>query len=230
MTLATVLIVDDEEPIRSMIAMTLELNGYSCIHAGNALDAHSMVLEKRPDLILLDWMMPGVSGIELARRLRRDAATCDIPIIMLTAKTGEGDKVSGLGSGADDYITKPFSVRELMARIKAVLRRSQSGTATQTIQHNGLVLDPLAQTAMVNGNSLKLGPTEYRLLHFFMAHPDRAFSREQLLDSVWGSTVYIDDRTVDVHIRRLRKILSADHYDRYLQTVRGTGYRYSTKL
>ncbi len=229
MTLITILIVDDEASIRDMVAMTLELNGYHCLQASSALDAHSIILEQHPDLVLLDWMMPGVSGVELARRLRRDAATCNIPIIMLTAKAEEADKVGGLDSGVDDYITKPFSIRELMARIKAVLRRSQSGTEEQAIQYNGLVLEPLAKIVTINGKPLKLGPTEYRLLHFFMSHPDRALSREQLLDAVWGSAVYIDDRTVDVHIRRLRKILSTDHYDSYLQTVRGTGYRFSTK-
>ncbi len=229
MTLITILVVDDEASIRDMVAMTLELNGYHCLQASGALDAHSIILEQHPDLVLLDWMMPGVSGVELARRLRRDAATCNIPIIMLTAKAEEADKVGGLDSGVDDYITKPFSIRELMARIKAVLRRSQSGIEEQAIQYNDLVLEPLSKIVTINGKPLKLGPTEYRLLHFFMSHPDHALSRERLLDAVWGSAVYIDDRTVDVHIRRLRKILATDHYDSYLQTVRGTGYRFSTK-
>ncbi len=231
MTTHTVLIVDDEASIRDMIAMSLELNDYTCIHAENAINAHNIILEQPPDIILLDWMMPGISGIELARRLKRDVATKNIPIIMLTAKTEESDKINGLDSGADDYITKPFSIKELMARIQAVLRRSSSNTATeQIIKHNNLVIDQQAQIVTANGEALKLGPTEYKILHFFMLHPDRAFTREQLLDSVWGSNVYIDDRTVDVHIRRLRKILATYSYDSYLQTVRGTGYRFSIKL
>jgi len=222
----TILIVDDEDSIRDMIAMSLELGGYQCLHACTALEAHTLVTEQRPDLILLDWMMPGISGIELARRLRRDNATKNTPIIMLTAKGEEDNKVEGLDSGVDDYITKPFSTKELTARIKALLRRSGTGKEA-SLEYNGLAIDPVAHRVTVKGEPLKLGPTEYRMLEFFMAHPERAYSREQLLDGVWGGTVYIDDRTVDVHIRRLRKALAEHGFDKHIQTVRGTGYRFS---
>jgi two-component system, OmpR family, phosphate regulon response regulator PhoB len=222
----TILIVDDEDSIRDMIAMSLELAGYQCLHAGAALEAHALVVEHRPDLILLDWMMPGISGLELARRLRRESASKNTPIIMLTAKGEEDNKIEGLDSGADDYITKPFSTKELTARIKALLRRSGSEEEA-SLEYNGLAIDPIAHRVTVKGEPLKLGPTEYRMLEFFMAHPERAYSREQLLDGVWGGTVYIDDRTVDVHIRRLRKALSEFGFDKYIQTVRGTGYRFS---
>ncbi|MEZ5523511.1 MAG: phosphate regulon transcriptional regulator PhoB [Pseudomonadales bacterium] len=223
----TILIVDDEDSIRDMISMSLELNGYQCLHAGTALEAHTTITEQRPDLILLDWMMPGISGIELARRLRRDNATKNIPIIMITAKGEESNKIEGFDSGADDYITKPFSTKELTARIKALLRRTGSGEEA-SLEYNGLAIDPVAHRVSIHGEPIKLGPTEYRLLEFFMAHPERAYTREQLLDGVWGGTVYIDDRTVDVHIRRLRKALSDYGFDKYIQTVRGTGYRFST--
>ena len=227
MTNETILIVDDEDSIRDMITMSLELSGYQCLHAGTAMEAHTLVVEKRPDLILLDWMMPGISGLELARRLRRDNATKNIPIIMITAKGEEDNKIEGLDSGADDYITKPFSTKELAARIKAILRRSSAGEEA-SLEYNGLAIDPVAHRVSIRGEPIKLGPTEYRLLEFFMAHPERAYSREQLLDGVWGGTVYIDDRTVDVHIRRLRKALAEYDFDKYIQTVRGTGYRFST--
>jgi two-component system phosphate regulon response regulator PhoB len=223
----TILIVDDEDSIRDMISMSLELNGYQCLHAGTALEAHTTITEQRPDLILLDWMMPGISGIELARRLRRDNATKNIPIIMITAKGEENNKIEGFDSGADDYITKPFSTKELTARIKALLRRTGNGEEA-SLEYNGLAIDPVAHRVSIHGEPIKLGPTEYRLLEFFMAHPERAYTREQLLDGVWGGTVYIDDRTVDVHIRRLRKALSDYGFDKYIQTVRGTGYRFST--
>lgn len=222
----TILIVDDEDTIRDMIAMTLELNGYQCLHAGTAMEAHERVIEQRPDLILLDWMMPGISGIELARRLRRENTSKHTPIIMLSAKGEESNKVEGLDSGADDYITKPFSTKELTARIKALLRRTAS-TETDNLNCNGLAIDALAHRVTVKGDPLKLGPTEYRLLEFFMSQPERAFTREQLLDGVWGGTVYIDDRTVDVHIRRLRKALADYGFDKHIETVRGTGYRFS---
>lgn len=227
MTNETILIVDDEDSIRDMITMSLEMNGYECLHASTALEAHKVVIEKCPDLILLDWMMPGISGLELARRLRRDNATKNIPIIMITAKGEEDNKIEGLDSGADDYITKPFSTKELAARIKAILRRSGAGEEV-SLEYNGLAIDPVAHRVSIRGEPIKLGPTEYRLLEFFMAHPERAYSREQLLDGVWGGTVYIDDRTVDVHIRRLRKALAEYDFDKYIQTVRGTGYRFST--
>ena len=223
----TILIVDDEDSIRDMIAMSLELNGYQCLHAATAMEAHSILVEQNPDLVLLDWMMPGISGIELARRLRRDANTKSTPIIMLTAKGEEDNKIEGLDSGADDYITKPFSTKELTARIKALLRRS-GNEGDKPLEYNGLAVDSVAHRVTINGSPLKLGPTEYRMLEFFMSHPERAYSREQLLDGVWGGTVYIDDRTVDVHIRRLRKALAEYGFDKYIQTVRGTGYRFST--
>ena len=208
--------------------MTLELNGFDCIQAESAHTAHSLIAENLPDLVLLDWMMPGISGLELARRLRRDKATRHIPIIMITAKDDEASKIEGLDSGADDYITKPFSTRELVARTKALLRRTAEVDSTEaSMSYSGLSLDPVAHRINADGEELLLGPTEYRLLKFFMSHPDRAYSREQLLDLVWGSDVYIDERTVDVHIRRLRKALEKQGYNKFIQTVHGTGYRFS---
>lgn len=224
----TVLIVEDEEPIRKMIVIALELAGYNCLEAGDARQGHSLVVDKKPDLILLDWMLPGISGIELARRLKRDELTQDVPIIMLTAKGEEGHKIQGFETGADDYITKPFSTRELVARLKAVLRRI-SGTATQTpIIVKGLELDPVSHRVSIDGQAADMGPTEYRLLQFFLTHQERAYSRGQLLDQVWGGNVYVEERTVDVHIRRLRKALGS--YENYVQTVRGTGYRFSIRV
>ena len=224
-----VLIVDDEEAIREMISVALELAGFQWIEAENAQVAHSRIVDERPDLILLDWMLPGVSGIELARRLKRDEATGEIPIIMLTAKSEEDNKIQGLDAGADDYITKPFSTRELISRINAVLRRAQ-GDRTKSILVNGLALDPVSHLITADERPVEMGPTEYRLLEFFMTHQDRAYSRAQLLDQVWGGNVYVEDRTVDVHIRRLRKALAPYKYDHLVQTVRGTGYRFSTKI
>ncbi len=224
-----VLIVDDEEAIREMISVALELAGFQWIEAENAQVAHSRIVDERPDLILLDWMLPGVSGIELARRLKRDEATGEIPIIMLTAKSEEDNKIQGLDAGADDYITKPFSTRELISRINAVLRRAQ-GDRTKQILVNGLALDPVSHRITADERPVEMGPTEYRLLEFFMTHQDRAYSRAQLLDQVWGGNVYVEDRTVDVHIRRLRKALAPYKYDHLVQTVRGTGYRFSTKI
>ena len=186
-------------------------------------------MDERPDLILLDWMLPGVSGIELARRLKRDEATGQIPIIMLTAKSEEDNKIQGLDAGADDYITKPFSTRELISRINAVLRRAQ-GDRSKSILVSGLALDPISHRITADERPVEMGPTEYRLLEFFMTHQDRAYSRAQLLDQVWGGNVYVEDRTVDVHIRRLRKALAPYKYDHLVQTVRGTGYRFSTKI
>ncbi len=226
----TILVVDDEQSIRDMLTLALELNGYDCLLAENASEANDLIVNKRPDLVLLDWMMPGISGIELARRLRRDSNTKSIPVIMITAKSAQSNKIDGLETGVDDYVTKPFSTMELLARIKTVLRRSQQGDHEHTLFYKGLVLDPLAHRVSANGNAINLGPTEYRLLHFFMSHPERVFSREQLLDNVWGADVYIDNRTVDVHIRRLRKALSAYRLDQLIQTVRGAGYRFSKEL
>ncbi|ARU58758.1 MAG: phosphate regulon transcriptional regulator PhoB [Pseudomonadales bacterium] len=224
----TVLIVDDEASIREMIAVALEMADYNCLEAGDALEAHSMIVDKKPDLILLDWMLPGSSGIELARRLKREESTSEIPVIMLTAKAEEDNKVQGLEVGADDYITKPFSPRELVARLKAVLRRTTPQGVESAIEIDGLKLDPVCHRVTADGESLNMGPTEYRLLQFFMTHQDRVYTRSQLLDQVWGGNVYVEERTVDVHIRRLRKALGSD-YEQLIQTVRGAGYRFSTK-
>ncbi|WP_210397279.1 phosphate regulon transcriptional regulator PhoB [Motiliproteus sediminis] len=228
MTGKRVLIVDDEAPIREMLSLALEMAGYQCIEAENAQQGHAAVVDDRPDLILLDWMMPGTSGIELARRLKRDELTASIPIIMLTAKGDEDNKVLGLEAGADDYITKPFSPRELVARLKAVLRRTAPEGDDARIEVNGLVLDPVSHRVNANGEPLEMGPTEFKLLSFFMTHQDRAFSRSQLLDYVWGGNVYVEERTVDVHIRRLRKALGDNHAP-LVQTVRGMGYRFSSQ-
>ncbi|EWG98145.1 phosphate regulon transcriptional regulator PhoB [Halomonas sp. BC04] len=229
MTAKTVLIVDDEAPIREMIAVALEMADYRVLEADNAQTAHAMVVDHQPDLLLLDWMMPGTSGIELARRLKRETATSELPIILLTAKGEEDNKILGLEAGADDYITKPFSPRELVARLKAVLRRSTPKGVEELVEVEGLQLDPVSHRVSANGKSLEIGPTEYRLLQFFMTHQERAYTRSQLLDQVWGGNVYVEERTVDVHIRRLRKALGDDH-QHLVQTVRGTGYRFSNKV
>ncbi|MBB3230669.1 MULTISPECIES: phosphate regulon transcriptional regulator PhoB [Halomonas] len=228
MTAKTVLIVDDEAPIREMIAVALEMADYRVLEADNAQSAHAMVVDHQPDLVLLDWMMPGTSGIELARRLKREESTAELPIIMLTAKGEEDNKIQGLESGADDYITKPFSPRELVARLKAVLRRATPRGVEDPVEVDGLMLDPVSHRVSVDGQSLEIGPTEYRLLQFFMTHQERAYTRGQLLDQVWGGNVYVEERTVDVHIRRLRKALGEPH-QQLIQTVRGTGYRFSAK-
>ncbi len=224
----TVLIVDDEAPIREMIAVALEMADYRCLEAGNVKDAHTLIIDQKPDLILLDWMLPGASGIEFARRLKRDESTSEIPIIMLTAKADEDNKIQGLEVGADDYITKPFSPRELVARLKAVLRRTTPLGVETAIEIDGLKLDPVCHRVTAEGEELSMGPTEYKLLQFFMTHQDRVYTRGQLLDQVWGGNVYVEERTVDVHIRRLRKALGERH-DNLVQTVRGAGYRFSTK-
>ncbi|MCP5205610.1 MAG: phosphate regulon transcriptional regulator PhoB [Hahellaceae bacterium] len=224
----TVLIVDDEAPIREMIAVALEMADYRCLEAGNVKDAHTLIIDQKPDLILLDWMLPGASGIEFARRLKRDESTGEIPIIMLTAKADEDNKIQGLEVGADDYITKPFSPRELVARLKAVLRRTTPQGVETAIEIDGLKLDPVCHRVTAEGEELSMGPTEYKLLQFFMTHQDRVYTRGQLLDQVWGGNVYVEERTVDVHIRRLRKALGERH-DNLVQTVRGAGYRFSTK-
>ncbi|MEY1660758.1 phosphate regulon transcriptional regulator PhoB [Isoalcanivorax beigongshangi] len=224
-----ILIVDDEPAIREMVAVALELADFEVLEAENAQTAHAIIVDSRPELVLLDWMLPSVTGIELARRLKRDENTAEIPIIMLTAKSEEDNKIQGLDVGADDYITKPFSTRELISRIKAVLRRSSVGGAEKAIDAEGLCLDPVSHRITANGEPVEMGPTEYRLLEFFMSHQERAYSRTQLLDQVWGANVYVEDRTIDVHIRRLRKALAPYNFDRFIQTVRGTGYRFSTK-
>ena len=229
MTAKTVLIVDDEAPIREMIAVALEMADYRVLEADNAQDAHAMVVDHQPDLLLLDWMMPGTSGIELARRLKREEATAELPIIMLTAKGEEDNKIQGLEAGADDYITKPFSPRELVARLKAVLRRATPRGVEDPIEINGLLLDPVSHRVSAHGKALEMGPTEYRLLQFFMTPQERAYTRSLLLDQVWGGNVYVEERTVDVHIRRLRKALGEAHQN-LIQTVRGTGYRFSARV
>lgn len=224
-----ILIVDDESAIRQMIKDSLEIAGFKCSEAEDGLSAHASVVDHRPDLILLDWMLPGINGVELARRLKRDESTAEVPIIMLTAKTEEDNKISGLDAGADDYITKPFSTRELVSRIKAVLRRAGIGDQQQPITIENLTLDPISHRVSSNGIGIEMGPTEYRLLKFFMTHQERAYSRTQLLDHVWGGNVYVEDRTIDVHIRRLRKALTPYSCEHFIQTVRGIGYRFSTK-
>ena len=224
-----ILIVDDEPAIREMVAVALELADFDVLEADNAQRAHEYIVDERPDLVLLDWMLPSVSGIELARRLKREDATAEVPIIMLTAKGEEDNKIQGLDVGADDYITKPFSTRELISRIKAVLRRTSVVAAEKAIDVEGLCLDPVSHRISANGDPVDMGPTEYRLLEFFMSHQERAYSRTQLLDQVWGANVYVEDRTIDVHIRRLRKALSPHGFDGFIQTVRGTGYRFSVK-
>lgn len=221
-----VLVVDDEEAICEMIQFALKQADMKVRTANSAYEAILKINEKRPDIILMDWMMPGVSGIELTRRLRKDDHTGEIPIIMLTARITEDDKVSGLEAGADDYLIKPFSPRELIARIKAVLRRTRSEDEDGVLVIGRLRMNTLSCQVHCDGQEIRLGPTDYRLLEFFMNHPQRAYSREQLLNNVWGTNVYIDERTVDVHIRRLRKALEAAGTSNYLQTVRGHGYRF----
>ncbi|MGQ9424751.1 phosphate regulon transcriptional regulator PhoB [Gilvimarinus sp. F26214L] len=226
----TILIVDDEAPIRDMLRVALEMADYRCLEAEDAQQAHGLIIDENPDLILLDWMLPQTSGIELARRLKRDEVTARTPIIMLTAKGEEDNKIQGLEVGADDYITKPFSPRELVARLKAVLRRAGPEEEAEPLRVEGLCLDPASHRVTINDQPVQIGPTEYRLLQFFLTHQERVYTRSQLLDHVWGGNVYVEERTVDVHIRRLRKALSLDGHDRYVQTVRGAGYRFSTKI
>ncbi len=225
---AQVLVVDDESAIRDMIQFALRRAGMDVEGAADAREALSRISDRKPDIILMDWMMPGVSGIELTRRLRREPVTSDIPIIMLTAKVTEDDKVAGLEAGTDDYIIKPFSPRELIARINAVLRRTSPADDEGRIKTGKLVLDTVSRRVIADGKELHMGPTEYRLLEFFMSNQGRAYSRSQLLDHVWGTNAYLEERTVDVHIRRLRKALQPAALDEYVQTVRGHGYRFLT--
>ena len=224
---ATILVVEDEPAIQELIAYNLRQAGHQPLCADTAEQALRLVANALPDLVLLDWMLPGASGIEVARRLRGDKRTRAIPIIMLTARSEEQDKLLGLESGADDYITKPFSPRELNARIKAVLRRRAPQMTDDVVEIGGLRVDPAGHRVTGNGENIDLGPTEFRLLHFLLTHPERVHSRAQLLDNVWGDHVFVEERTVDVHIRRLRKALEAGHLDQMIQTVRGTGYRLS---
>lgn len=226
----TILVVDDETAIRDLLRVALEMADYRCIEAADAHEAHALIVDEKPSLILLDWMLPGTSGIELARRMKKDELTASIPIIMLTAKGEEDNKIQGLEIGADDYITKPFSPRELVARLKAVLRRTDSTASLGPIEAGGLRMDPESHLVTIKGDPVQMGPTEYRLLEFFLTHQERVYTRSQLLDHVWGGNVYVEERTVDVHIRRLRKALQSDDHGRFIQTVRGAGYRFSTKL
>lgn len=225
-----ILVVEDESAIRDMLRFALERVEFRVTLAANAQEARLRIAESRPDLILLDWMMPGLSGVEFARELKGGATTKDIPIIMVTARAEEEDKVRGLNVGADDYVSKPFSFPELIARIQAVLRRSMPGGEEERLSVAGLEVDAASQRVTANGEPVKLGPTEYRLLHFFVSHPERVYTREQVLDRVWGQNVYVEERTVDVHIRRLRKALEPHGFDAMIQTVRGTGYRFSDKV
>lgn len=224
-----ILIVEDEAAIREMLGYALSKEGFAFEEAGDVDQARAAMSRARPDLILLDWMLPGVSGVDYARRIRNDPKTRDIPIIMLTARGGELDKIRGLDTGADDYVTKPFSTKELLARIKAVLRRMQQERAEGPISVAGLALDPATYRVLADGHIIDISPTEFRLLKFFITHPERVYTRAQLLDQVWGQNVYVEERTVDVHIRRLRKILAPYGYDRFIQTVRSVGYRFSTR-
>ena len=226
--LPRVLIVEDEPAIAELIAVNLRHGGFDPVVAEDSVSAQRELDAVLPDVILLDWMLPGQSGLALARHWRKQPRTKSIPILMLTARGDEPDKVAGLDAGADDYITKPFSPRELVARLKAVLRRAGPTDGESPIEVGGLLLDPISHRVTIDGKPAEMGPTEYRLLQFFMTHQERAYTRGQLLDQVWGGNVYVEERTVDVHIRRLRKALG-DAYENLVQTVRGTGYRFSTK-
>jgi len=223
----TLLLVEDDAAVREVVALGLQKAGFRVVEAADVRQARGLLLDPRPDLILLDWMLPDVSGVEWARSLKESPHTRDLPIIMLTARGEEEDRVRGLEVGADDYVTKPFSARELIARIRAVLRRTAPGSSEEPVAANGLRLDPVSQRVTANGQALSLGPTEYRLLHFFMTHQDRVYTRGQLLDQVWGTNVYVEERTVDVHIRRLRMALSPSGHEGLVQTIRGSGYRFS---
>lgn len=225
-----VLVVEDEAPIREMLCFMLEQRGFEAVEAADFSEAVALVKEPYPELILLDWMIPGGSGIQFIKLMKQEELTRNIPIVMLTARGEEEDKVRGLEVGADDYITKPFSPKELTARIKAVMRRSVPTAAEDVIDVQGLRLDPVSHRVTANDLPLDMGPTEFRLLHFFMTHPERVYSREQLLNNVWGTNVYVEDRTVDVHIRRLRKVMATTGHEVLIQTVRGAGYRFSSRI
>lgn len=225
----TIMLVEDEAPIREMLKIVLEQSGFVVTEAEDFDIALEKMVEPYPDLILLDWMLPGGSGVQLARKFKEHEFTRDIPVIILTARGEEDDKIRGLDAGADDYITKPFSPKELVARIKAVMRRVTPTAKEEPISFSGLVLDPISHRVSANDDSIEMGPTEFKLLHFFMTHAERVYSREQLLDNVWGTNVYVEDRTVDVHIRRLRKAIDLHGHDKMIQTVRGSGYRFSAK-
>lgn len=226
---ANILLVEDEPAIQELIAVNLQQAGHHVIRAGDAERALGIVRSALPDLLLIDWMLPGMSGVALARHLRQEERTRQIPIILLTARSGEADKISGLEAGADDYVTKPFSVRELLARIKAVLRRRAPQMTDDPVEFCGLRLEPATRRVFGGQSALALGPSEFRLLHFLMTHAERVHSRAHLLDQVWGDHVFVEERTVDVHIRRLRKALEPSGHDRLVETVRGSGYRFSAR-
>ena len=224
-----ILIIEDEQSIREMIVFHLSRAGYETLEAADCRVARQLLADEQPDLALIDWMLPDISGLELTRAIKRNSDQKDLPIIMLTAKVAEHDKISGLDSGADDYVTKPFSPRELVARVKAVLRRSAGARTDDAIDAGDLRIETASHRVSAGGSEVHLGPTEYRMLKFLASHPDRVFSRSQLLDRIWGANVYIEERTVDVHVRRLRKSLAASGCDKYIQTVRGAGYRFSVR-
>ncbi len=226
---ANILVVEDEPAIQELLTLNLQQAGHLPLRAMSVEQAQLLMRETQPDLIILDWMLPGVSGIEFARRLKSESATKAIPIIMLTAKGEEADKIRGLEVGADDYVTKPFSPRELLARVKAVLRRRAPQMTDDPIEVGGLRVDPVTHRVTGNGTPIDLGPTEFRLLHYLMSNPERVHSRSNVLDKVWGDRVYVEDRTVDVHIRRLRKALEVSGHEEMIQTVRGVGYRFSAQ-
>jgi len=226
---ASILVVEDEPAIQELIAVNLARNGHEVRRAANADEAYRSLTEALPDVILLDWMLPDAAGPSFARRMRSESRTREVPIIMLTARVSDEDKVAGLESGADDYVTKPFSPRELEARIQAVLRRRRPQLTKEAVEIEGLVLNPATRKVEGNGKTLKMGPTEFELLHFFMTHADRVYGRPQILDHVWGDHVFIEDRTVDVHIRRLRDALEDSGPDDLVETVRGAGYRFLSK-
>lgn len=225
-----ILVIEDEASIRDMLRFALERAEFRVSLAQDVPNGRLRIAEERPDLILLDWMMPGVSGVEYARELKSTPQTKDIPVIMVTARAEEEDKIRGLNIGCDDYVSKPFSFPELIARIQAVLRRSMPGGEDERMAVAGLQVDAASQRVTAKGEPVRLGPTEYRLLHLFISHPERVYTREQVLDRVWGQNVYVEERTVDVHIRRLRKALEPYGYHNMIQTVRGTGYRFSEKI
>jgi two-component system phosphate regulon response regulator PhoB len=226
---ASILVVEDEPSIQELISVGLSRNGHEVRRAATAEEAYGALTAALPDVILLDWMLPDASGPSLARRLRAEPRTREVPIIMLTARAGDDDKVAGLEAGADDYVTKPFSPRELEARIQAVLRRRAPQLSKEAVEIEGLELNPATRKVTGSGTTLKMGPTEFELLHFFMTHTDRVYTRTQILDHVWGDHVFIEDRTVDVHIRRLRDALEPSGHDDLVETVRGAGYRFLSK-
>ncbi|HRA78595.1 MAG TPA: phosphate regulon transcriptional regulator PhoB [Burkholderiaceae bacterium] len=223
---ARILVVEDEPAIRELLSVNLRHAGYAVTEAETADQARRLLDAGQPDLVLLDWMLPGQSGIDFAKQLRADPRTAALPIVMLTARAQEGDKLQGFDVGADDYVTKPFSPRELLARVRALLRRATPETSEDPIEIAGLRLEPATFRVFADGTPLELSPTEFRLLHYFMKNPDRVLSRAKLLDNVWGDRVYIEERTVDVHIRRLRLALAPAGHDRLVETVRGGGYRF----